>query len=83
MAREINIPQVLEFLHRAFEKASEPFGPRFKAVKGTALYEYQCDFAYCIDEIERCPYYMQPKAIQAANDLLKRMEEDAASQRAA
>jgi hypothetical protein len=78
MAKEIDQRQVLDYLRRAFEKASEPFGPRSRAVKGSKLYEFQCDFAYLIHEMDQCPPYMLPKVIQRANDLIKLMEEEAA-----
>lgn len=77
MAKHINVPQVLEYLHRAFERASDYYGPRSKAVKGTPLYEFQVDFAYLIHEIQTGPPYILPKAIQEANDLIQRMEEKA------
>ncbi len=88
--KQIDVNQVLDYLNRAFDKASEPYGPRSKAVregsakkpgppKGSKLYEYQIEFCYLIDNIERGPRYMRPKVIQAANDLINGMVEDAVS----
>ncbi len=86
--KQIDVHQVLDYLNRAFDKASEPFGPRSKAVRkgpgkkpgppvGSALYEHQIEFCYLIDDIERGPKYMRPKAIQFANDLINSMKEAA------
>lgn len=82
--KQIDVNQVVDYLNRAFDKASELFGPRSKAVrkgnpklpgppKGSMLYEYQVDFCYLIDDIQRGPQYLRPKVIQAANDLINEM----------
>jgi enhancing lycopene biosynthesis protein 2 len=66
--KEINIPQVVAYLNNAFSKATKPLG--FKNIKGTKLYDYQVEFMYLIDSIQRDPSYMAPKAIARANSLI-------------
>lgn len=77
--KQIDVKQVVDYLNGAFSKASEPFGPRSKAVVGTALYQHQVDFAYLIDDIERGPAYIRAKKIQEANDLIAQMSAEAES----
>ena len=85
MEREINLNDVVNYLNRAFSKAaykvSDAVGKsavRFKTVNGdwdtTLLYDYQVDFAYLINKIQREPTYASRKAIQEANDLIRDLE---------
>jgi hypothetical protein len=73
--KEINIPQVVAYLNNAFSKATKPLG--FKNIKGTKLYDYQVEFMYLIDSIQRDPLYMAPKAIAKSNKLIGKVEKEA------
>lgn len=88
MEREINLNDVVKYLNRAFSKAaynaSGNLGKsavRFQNEQGewdtTTLYDYQVDFAYLINKIQREPTYASRKAIQAANDLIRDLETEA------
>ncbi len=57
------------------KKTEEVFGSRVKAVRGTALYNAQVEHCYMIDEIQRGPTYMVPKAISAANEFITSLED--------
>ncbi len=83
--KEINLNDVVKYLNRAFSKAayraSDVLGKsavRFQDEQGqwdtTTLYDYQVDFAYLINKIQREPTYASRKAIQAANDLIRDLE---------
>jgi hypothetical protein len=85
--RRINLPQVVGYLNHAFAKAMSKASSALgnKAVRivhddgrieTTTLYEYQVDFCYLIDEIQRGPTYIIPKVIQDANDLIARLERE-------
>lgn len=80
--KEINTADVVRYLRRAFSRAAEQAAPAIgnKAVRTvngkvdpTALYHYQVDFCYLIDNIERGPAYIAPKFIQEANELIARL----------
>jgi len=86
--KEINLNDVVKYLNRAFSKAaynaSNSLGKSavgFKNEQGgwetTRLYDYQVDFAYLINKIQREPTYASRKAIQAANDLIRDLETEA------
>lgn len=83
--KEINLDDVVKYLNRAFSKAaykaSDVLGRsaiRFQNEQGlwetTTLYDYQVDFAYLINKIQREPTYASRKAIQGANDLIRELE---------
>lgn len=85
MEREINLNDVVKYLNRAFSKAaykvSDVIGRsaiRYQTGNGawdtTLLYDYQVDFAYLIDKIQRDSTYTSRKAIQEANDLIRQLE---------
>lgn len=84
--RRINIPQVVNYLSHAFAKAhgkvSHKLGGRATRtvvgdkVETTPLYDYQVEFCYLVDEIQRGPLYIIPKVIQDANDLIARLERE-------
>ncbi len=87
MEKEINIPDVVKYLNRAFNKAvyknSHIIGKsaiRTMNTSGewetTPLYDYQVDFAYLINEIQRAPIYNARKAIHKANYLIRDIEEN-------
>ncbi len=86
MEKEININDVVKYLNRAFTKAiyksSHIIGKsaeRTMNIDGewetTPLYDYQVDFAYLINEIQRAPIYNARKAIHKANDLISQIHE--------
>jgi len=85
--KEINIGEVVKYLNRAFSratyKASATLGKAARRSKNkagewetTPLYDYQVEFCYLIDEIQRAPKYISTKAIQKAYELLEEIERD-------
>lgn len=84
--KKINIEQVVNYLNHAFAKASAKAAPNigYKAlrtvtrgtVETTPLYDYQVEFSYLINEIQRGPIYIVPKLIQDANDLILKLEQE-------
>jgi len=86
MEKEINVDDVVKFLSRAFSKAvsnaSNKLGNRAVRAKNrkgckyqtTPLYDYQVEFCYLIDNIQRCPIYIMKKNIQLANDFIVELE---------
>lgn len=85
MEKEINLDDVVKYLNRAFSRAvynaSNVLGRsaiRFKNTQGewetTDLYDYQVDFAYLINKIQREQTYASRKAIQEANELIREVE---------
>lgn len=78
---KINIDQVVAYLNSTFNKASAKLATRLASAgknarntAGTPLYNFQVDFAYLIDNIQRSPSYIVPKYIQDANDLVISMD---------
>lgn len=69
--KEINLEQVISYLTNAFNKASRHLG--YKNHNGTALYDFQVEMMYLIDDIRRGPKYFAPKRITAANELIDRV----------
>jgi len=85
----INVTEVVAYLNRAFTRASIKVSDKVgsKAIrtcngKGkcetTPMYDYQVEFSYLIDNIQRSPNYIVPKFIQEANALIASMEAAAA-----
>lgn len=75
--RKINIDQVCSYLNHAFGKARQKAVQNLKSPKnhkGTVLYDYEVDFAYLIDSIQRGPTYIAPKLISTANELIADLE---------
>jgi hypothetical protein len=77
--KKIDINRVVEYLNRAFAnavyKAGENLGTRDNS-KGSVLYDYQVEFSYLIDSIQRDPSYSAPKMIQDANTLIEQLENE-------
>ncbi len=86
MEKEINLGDVTKYLSRAFSKASakagESIGFRALRVKDnrsgkwetTTMYDYQVEFCYLMDNIQRGPRYISTKSIQWANELIAELE---------
>src|SRR5271157_5498709 len=76
--KKINVEQVVAYLSHAFiraqQKATQAIGNR--NTRGSKLYNYQVDFCYMIDEIQRGPVYILPKIIQDANQLILDLERE-------
>lgn len=85
---KIDTDQVVNYLTHAFEKTyqhvsnsintkptrkAEPTG---KIPDGNLLYNYQVEFCYMIDEIQRGPQYIIPKVISDANNLISQLEKE-------
>ena len=66
--KKIDVNQVVSYLNHAFTNAIRGRGSN--NTKGTKLYEYQTEFCYLINEIQRGPSYIVPKIIQDANELI-------------
>ena len=61
----------IKYLNGAFAAKSRNFKNDNR--KGTELYQAQVDFCYLINDIQRGPAYLVPKAIAAANELIDSM----------
>jgi hypothetical protein len=74
-AKSINVDQVVSYLSYSFgSKIESVFGPTKPAKKGNdksrALYWYQVEFCYLVDDIQRGPVYLVPKIISEANEFI-------------
>lgn len=69
--REIDVGQVVTFLTNAFNNATRALG--HKNTRGTKLHDLQCEFTWLIHEITNGPYYIVPKYIQTANELIDKI----------
>lgn len=76
--KKINVEQVVTYLNHAFSRAQQKVIQAIgnRNFKGTRLYDYQVDFCYLIDEIQRGPAYILPKTIQDANQLISSLEKE-------
>jgi hypothetical protein len=76
--KKIDVVQVVEYLNYSFAKSLQKITTIIgsRNTKGTKVYQYQVDFCYLIDEIQRGPQYILPKIIQDANDLIIAMEQE-------
>lgn len=74
--KQIDTTQVIKYLTYAFSKAAQAHFPSEigRVTRSSALYQYQVDFSYLIDEIERGAVYIIPRVITDANDLIERMK---------
>lgn len=81
--KKINTDQVCGYLNHTFgraqQKLSHVSGNRNH--RGTKLYDYQVEFCYLIDEIQRGPTYILPKVIQDANQLITNLEQEGSIQK--
>ena len=73
--KKINVEKVVKYLNHTFSKAQQQamVAVGNKNVKGTSLYDFQVEFCYLIDHIERGPAYIAPKKISEANELIERL----------
>ena len=76
--KKINVDQVISYLNHAFAKVTQKYYSSTKNSKGTELYQFQVDFCYLIDGIQRGPSYTAPKLITNANNLISDMEKKSA-----
>lgn len=70
------IEKSVSVLNRAFREAADEFKSRTgitSNVRGTALNEYQTEFAYVIHEIQKGPVFFVIQRIAEANDLISKM----------
>lgn len=86
MEKEINVNDVVKYLSRAFSKATakaaDVIGTQAFRMKNkdtneyetSLLYDYQVEFCYLIDDIQRGPKYIVAKKIQMANELIAEIE---------
>lgn len=74
--KKINVEQVIGYLNHAFIRAQQKAIPAIgnRNFRGSKLYDFQVDFCYLIDEIQRGPVYILPKIIQDANQLIVALE---------
>lgn len=85
--QKINIDHVVRYLSHAFAKAMTKATSKIgnKALRSvvngkvttTSLYDYQVQFCYLIDDIQRGPTYIAPKKIQEANELIAKLDSEA------
>lgn len=79
--KEIDVKKVVDYLTHAFAAATRGAGraSRMKNEKGvfepTPAYNYQVDFCYLLDNIQRGPRCLLPKVIADTNDLIKKITE--------
>lgn len=84
---KINIEQVVNYLSHAFGKAAsraiQKVGSKAIRIENddgsvdtSVLYDYQVEFCYLINEIQRGPSYIVPKIIQDTNDLISKLERE-------
>jgi len=87
MEKDINVNDVVKYLNRAFSKAAWQAGDKIGksavrtemssgAIHTTPLYDYQVNFSYLINTIQRGEKYASRKAIQQANDLIHDLEQE-------
>lgn len=74
--KKIDVEQVTTYLSRSFamalQKATSTLGTK-DISRGTVLYDYQVEFCYLIDDIQRGPSYIVPKLITQANELIDQL----------
>ena len=71
-----SIAQTVRYLTSAFARAQRSLGNDNRA--GTPLYQAQVDFMYLLDEIQRGPIYLTPKAVASANELIDSLHTNSA-----
>lgn len=76
--KAIDTEQVINYLNHAFSSTTRPLG--LNNSSGTQLREYQVEFCYLINEIQRGPKYIIPKIIQDANDLINNIKQQVDAQ---
>lgn len=71
-----DVERIVSYLTRAFAnatfRAASVIGHKAERTltSTTELHDYQVDFSYLIDNIQRGPAYIVPKYVQEANDLI-------------
>lgn len=66
----------LAYLSSSFERVyASKFGSQHAAVRGTAAYDFQVDFCYLTNEIERGPVALRPTYISQAKTLITKMRQ--------
>lgn len=68
MHGKTSIAQTVRYLNSAFARVQRSLGNDNRV--GTALYAAQVDYSYLLDQIQRGPSYLTPKAIASANELI-------------
>lgn len=71
------IKSTVSFLNRSFREAAEEYRSRTgngSNVRGSALHEYQVEFAYLIDSIQRGPVFFAIQRIAEANELISKLQ---------
>lgn len=66
---EASLQATLSFLNNSFAKAMRTFPSRNNSA-GSPLYNFQVEFSYLLDEIQRGPIYIMSKRISEANALI-------------
>ena len=71
--KQIDVNQVVRYLRHAFSKAHQQAFSEIgnKNAVGDPLYDFQVEFSYLVDDIMRGPFYIVPKKIVAANQLIE------------
>lgn len=71
------IKSTISFLNRSFREASEEYRARAGSnsnVRGSVLYDYQVEFSYLIDNIQRGPVFFAIQHIAEANELIGKLQ---------
>ena len=75
MHAKTSITQTVRYLNGAFARAQRSLGNDNRA--GTDLYQAQVDYMYLMDQIQRGPSYLTPKAVSSANELIEKLSSNA------
>jgi hypothetical protein len=70
------IKTTVSFLNRSFREVADEYKSRTglnSNTRGSTLYDYQTDFAYIIDKIQRGPIFFAIQNIAEANDLIGKL----------
>jgi hypothetical protein len=71
--RKIDVNHVCDHLSWLFKSATQGQG---RAVRGNKLHQWQVDFAYYVDNIQRGPSYIVPKIIAECNEFLDKISQE-------
>jgi len=81
--KEINTDDVIQYLGRAFKRATTASSMSTRAVRTvegrvepTELYSAQVELCYMVDNIQRGPAYIAPKIIQAGNEMIAKINDN-------
>lgn len=71
------IKSTVSYLNRSFREAAEGFKTRtghYTNTRGSILHDYQVEFSYIIDKIQRGPVFFAVQHIAEANELISKLQ---------